>query len=493
MTNKYKWYTFVTCQKNIIGNFYKNIGLLLILNALIKPFGLYLESLVHKSLGQEIWGTYAALNSIAFVLVFLTDPGINQFVTKTIAESPDLLRKIFPNLFIYKLIILPVYPIVFITLAYVLGFRDEDLIIALIVSGVYILINITGFMRASLQGHQLFSQDAWASNFDKLTLSILILVMFQTGTCSLENFVSIKFLSVAITVLLLFWLLIKNKIWIKPKLHKKHAIMFASMSAPFAWMTILYSANERIDMIMIHELHSAYETGIYNAAYRILDAAMMYLWVILPFFFAKLAHFDSTDEEKDKLINNGTAITATPLIILSVFSFFYGENLFFMFSQSKPEDIIYMKEYFIILSTSLLIHGFFAILSTYLTSNGHTRFVNKMIFISILLNLTLNYFFIPQFGGKAAAITTLISSSFLSFSYISYIKRRTNIKFPLKTWGILLFISLAGFCTYSIGELIHLHWIVNSLIASTIMLSISLITKIIRFNNMFKEDFNVTT
>lgn len=427
---------------------------------------------------------------MAFVLVFLADPGINQFITKTIAESPDLLRKIFPNLFMYKVFILPIYPIIFLGLAYLLGFRGNELIVGFILSCVYILIYFNGFMRASLQGHQLFSQDAWASNLDKFILSILIIGLFVTQSTNLNNFTLSRLVSVSITFFLLIGLLVKNKIWIKPKVHKPYLRIFASMSAPFAWMTILYSANERIDMIMIHELHSAYETGIYNAAYRILDAAMMYLWIILPFFFAKLAHYNSTDEEKDKLIKNGTAITAIPLIMLSAFSFFYGENLFFMFGKSSPEDIMYMKEYFIVLSASLLVNGFFAILSTYLTSNGHTRFVNKVIFFSILINVSLNYIFIPQYGGKSAAITTLISTCFLSSCYLWYLKQRTNITFPLKTWGILLMIGSAGFVCYIIGNQINLNWLITTTVSSVVIGALSLLTKVVRINNIFKERFN---
>lgn len=151
---------------------------------------------------------------------------------------------------------------------------------------------------------------------------------------------------------------------------------------------------------------------------------------------------------------------------------------------------MYMKEYFIVLSASLLVNGFFAILSTYLTSNGHTRFVNKVIFFSILINVSLNYIFIPQYGGKSAAITTLISTCFLSSCYLWYLKQRTNITFPLKTWGILLMIGSAGFVCYIIGNQINLNWLITTTVSSVVIGALSLLTKVVRINNIFKERFN---
>jgi O-antigen/teichoic acid export membrane protein len=390
---------------------------------------------------------------------------------------------------VFKLIILPLYPIAIIIIALIIGFRGYDIYIAALLGLIYLFIHFNGFLRANLQGNQLFKQDAWASNLDKFFLGILILGLFSFGFITLENFVLSRLISVSITFVALVILLVRKKVWVKPKLHKPHLKMFASMSIPYAWMTILYSANERIDMVMIHSLYSSHETGVYNAAYRILDAAMMYLWIILPFFFAKLAHFDSSDEDKDKLIKNGTAITALPLIFLSGFAFFYGEKMFFMFTDSTPEDLESMKLYFIILSFSLLTHGFFSILSTYLTSNGHTRYVNNMIFLSILFNISLNLLFIPTYGGYAAAITTFCSSLFLSVSYLIYMKLYTNTKFPWGTWSKLTLIGLIYFTIILLGKnVLFWNWIVTICIAGTTGTILSLATKLIRVNNLHKKN-----
>jgi O-antigen/teichoic acid export membrane protein len=447
-----------------------------------------MESLVQNHVDHTAWGSYAALNSLAVILAFLADPGVNQFLTKTIAESPELLRKVFPNLFVFKLIILPLYPIAIIGFALLFGFQGPDIYVAAILSIVYLFIHFNGFLRANLQGNQLFSQDAWASNLDKFFLGLFILGLLSFGFITLDNFIYARLISVALTFGALVLILVRKKVWKKPKLHKPHMNMFASMSIPYAWMTILYSANERIDMVMLHSLYSSHETGVYNAAYRILDAAMMYLWIILPFFFAKLAHFDSSDEDKDKLIKNGTAITALPLIFLSGFAFFFGDKMFFMFSNSSSADIESMQLYFLILSVSLLIHGFFTIFSTYLTSNGHTRFVNSIIFWSIILNVSLNLLFIPKYGGLAAAITTLISSTFLSVSYLTYTKLYTNIRFPWGTWSKLILIGCIYFILLYIGKHLEINWAITTLLAAITGGGLSLLTKLIRVNNIFKTE-----
>ena len=93
-----------------------------------------------------------------------------------------------------------------------------------------------------------------------------------------------------------------------------------------------------------------------------------------------------------------------------------------------------------ILFIAVIVNGFFAIYSTLLTSTDHERFVSWMIGVSIVLNITLNFIFIPQYGAIAAAWTTVGSFSFLSLSYLYYIQFRLPVKIPytqlLKLMGI---------------------------------------------------------
>lgn len=79
---------------------------------------------MQNDVDHTTWGSYAALNSLAIILAFLADPGVNQFLTKTIAESPELLRKVFPSLFVFKLILLPLYPLAVIGLLYCSVLKD---------------------------------------------------------------------------------------------------------------------------------------------------------------------------------------------------------------------------------------------------------------------------------------------------------------------------------------------------------------------------------
>jgi O-antigen/teichoic acid export membrane protein len=158
---------------------------------------------------------------------------------------------------------------------------------------------------------------------------------------------------------------------------------------------------------------------------------MMYLWTVLPIFFAKFAYHHSSTKEKQKLLNFGQVISSIPMAFVGVFVLFYSEILFFQqVENSTPAEIATMANVLRILILSAILQGFFAIYSTLLTSTGYEKHVSKMIVGSIVINVIGNFIFIPLFGPIASAWITLASTSFLSVLYVYFTHTRLEVKVP---------------------------------------------------------------
>jgi O-antigen/teichoic acid export membrane protein len=193
-------------------------------------------------------------------------------------------------------------------------------------------------------------------------------------------------------------------------------------------MTFLYAVNERIDMFMVERLHSDVEAGLYAGAYRWYDAFMMLIWLIMPMFFAK---FSSNQNEHTSLIKNGKILIAIPIIFIGAILLVRNEFMFFLFQNSNAEEIATMSVILSVLMISYLINGLFVLYGTYLNAAGFVSKVNKLVVLSVVLNILLNSIFITKYGAIASAYTTAVSTLVLSVGYFLMIRKKIETDFSL--------------------------------------------------------------
>lgn len=353
----------------------------------------------------------------------------------------------------------------------------------------YSAFQLFQLFRAKIQGFQLFQLDAFASNFEKVFFSSLLVILLIINATSLSTVVYGRLISIFLAIILIILILKKKNTWLNPKysgLSETNRLI--KLSLPFALIILLTGFNEKIDQVMLERLADQREdTSLYAAAYRWLDAAMVYLWIILPLFFARFSYHEIGKNEKYNLLEASIGITSIPLLIVLLFSIFHGEQLFVLFTNSSSAEISLMSKCFQILSVALFLQGCFAILSTYLTSNGYTYHVSWSLGISIVLNILLNYIYIPKYGAISAAYTTLISTTFLSVSYIIVFITKKILPLPWKTWGKVLLVSTITFTgTYFIRIQFN-YWLFSLVFSIIISIGLSFILNLVKLKTLLKN------
>jgi O-antigen/teichoic acid export membrane protein len=413
---------------------------------LIKPVWLFLDARSHNAIGHKDFGLIASFFAITGILATIVDFGINQYSTKKIAANPEAQQTLYPVVFYYKLILVFLFPLALSLIGMAIGYTPKQLFYITLLGFVQSLTQLLFFLRAMFQGNQKFMIDSTASVLDKLVLIGLVIVLLSWNAMNLENFVYARIASFGISVLIYYIVSMKLFGFIKPVFDFNQLVEIVRISIPFGLINMLYATNERLDQYMIyslapHEDHS----GHYAGGYRFLDAIMMYLWTILPIFFAKFAHHIQDHSAKQRLFNVGQIIASVPMTYVCMCIFFYGDKLFpLLLDNSTPEDLYAMSSILKILFLSAFLHGVFAIYHTLLTSTGYELKVAVMVVGSIVINIVLNYFVIPVHGAVGSAWVTLVSTTFLSFCYLAYIHWYTDIRVPY-TILIRLAITYSGF------------------------------------------------
>ena len=79
-------------------DFVFNVGLLIFLNLLIKPFWILgIDVGVQNSVGASQYGLYFAVFNFTFLFNMILDMGITNFNNRNIARHNQLLQNIFPD------------------------------------------------------------------------------------------------------------------------------------------------------------------------------------------------------------------------------------------------------------------------------------------------------------------------------------------------------------------------------------------------------------
>ena len=385
------------------------------MNLLIKPVWVIIENHVQDVIGHEAYGTYASLFSLVLIFSVLADWGINNYSTKEIAQDTSKYNSIFNTLFIVRIAILVIYPLFMMGVGYFLKYEEAELkllgVIALTQTFVYFLM----FFRAKFQAFQSFKADGFMSVIERVLLIIIILSFDKV--MDLELFINARLVAILIAVIISFTLVTRLYGWVKLKFSKSEITQTLKEAFPFTMMTLLYSINERVDMVMVERMVSNHEAGIYAGAYRFYDAFMMFAWLVMPIFFSKFAKVNSEKKGASDLLNQGFLLISIPMLLITPFLFFDGKLLFFMFGNSTELEIFNMNRLFQLLMISFICNAFFVVKGTFLNASGYVKKVNIIIGISVVLNVVLNYFFIPTYGALAAAAATAISTGFLGLGY----------------------------------------------------------------------------
>ncbi|MEO1414299.1 MAG: oligosaccharide flippase family protein [Bacteroidota bacterium] len=403
--------------------------MVVLLNLLVKPLWLLVEMEVQDQVGHADWGLYAALLSFGFLFITLSDLGINQYATKMLAGDPGLMRSYFPNLLSFKFFLTLLYPVIMGVLAWSLGYPEQHIYFLVLLCLVHSGGQLMNFFRANFQAMQRFSLDGFLSIFDRIILLLITIYLFYTQL-DISRFIYARVVTVILAVIVFYGLIIRMYGWFKPKLDIPLVRNIITYSLSLALMTVLYSIHDKVDQVMLERLAGEKENGLYAGAYRWLEAFSMYMWTVLPIFFARFAFYVKDLKEQENLLHKGQIITSLPLTLVSVFVWFYGEKLLFLFDQSSPEEIAVMTQCLQAVFVALWLNGNFAIFSTLLTATGHENAVNIFAGVSIIVNIGLNWYFIPIHGAIASAWTTVISYLILSICYILYFQFRLSIQVP---------------------------------------------------------------
>lgn len=394
--------------------FVTNLALLLFVNLLIKPFWIFSDLIIQRTVDTREYGIYASLFSFSIILNILLDFGLTNFNSRNIAQNKHLLHKYFSNVVVLKFLLGCLYAILCFGIAFVLQYSSRDFeLLGLLVFNQFLLSFIL-YLRSNLTGLHLFKADSFISVTDRSIAIILcwatLLLYDKSQPFKIEWFIYVQTVAYLITFLIAFVMVLRKAQFLKIRLNLPFLYVIVKQSFPFALLILLMSLYTRVDIVMLERLlpDGDLEAGVYVQAFRILDAVTMFgllfANILLPMFSGMIKR----NERVEQLSVLSFFLIMVPTLVFSIGSVFYGKEIMeFLYLDHVDQTASIYR---------ILILGFIAFSTTYifgtlLTANSSLRLLNYMAAGGMILNIVLNFILIPKYQAWGAALASLMTQS----------------------------------------------------------------------------------
>lgn len=433
-----------------------NIIFLFGINLLIKPFYvLVIEVSVQNQVGPTDYGLYFALFNFSYIFQVLIDLGIQNYNSKTIAQNRTLAKSYIPQIIGLKLLLSILFIGAIFLGAVIMQYPKVYYHLLLLVAINQVLLSFILYLRTNISALGHYRVDSFFSALDKLILICLLgYVLWYSGMA--ESFTIYWFIYcqaasflLCLTAILIFLALRVGRVI--PAFSFTFSSELVRKTLPYALIILLMTVYTKVDAVMLERmlLDGKTEAGIYAAAYRLLDAVNMLGYLFAVLLLPMFSHAISKNESINELADLGITLVTLLSIGAALFCYFNGvEIMQVLYTESTPYYGNILK---------ILIFGFIAIGSTYifgtlLVAMGHIAILNIVFAVSILLNITLNYMFIPEHKAIAAAYTTVGTQAFVALAQIIIVHTYTQYRLSLA-----LVIKLGFYVLVLIGSLYLLH------------------------------------
>ena len=360
---------------------------------------------------------YAVIISIFIVLMGLN---IHTSVVRRYHEENDGFNEFLG----INIIFLIVINIIFIFLFYLLknylasffGIDSNILFIAIIVSSLSVFLQVElSYLQTSQQSKK-YVKILVIRNL-LLTLGAIIWIYLLDDNRYLGKVYS-EVLIMGVIFIFVFLDLLKIA---KFNLNIEHLKYSISYGVPLMVHTLSGLVLLQSDRIIINQISGSYETGLYSFAFNVGMIMSVFVtsfnntWIPIFYKYLKEKAYVEIQNSVDKYIKIIFIVTLTLVV--------FSEEIVIIMASEKYYDALKIVPLVIIGFTMVYIYTIFA---NYAFYRKRTGLISLFTFIAAIINIGLNYLFIPKYGYVAAAWTTLFSY------FILFVFHYINVKFVLK-------------------------------------------------------------
>lgn len=179
------------------------------------------------------------------------------------------------------------------------------------------------------------------------------------------------------------------------------------------------------DYFMISHFESQVEVGLYDIAYKISMATLIFLMAVSAI---ATPQFSSLFKKKDfnqlrKIVGQSAKIVFWGSIPLNILFLFFAEELLSFFGQ----EFILAKQTLIILLIGQLFNATCGIVGHLLNMTNNQKIFQNIVLSAAIINIVMNYFLIPLYGINGAATASAFSLIYVNLVSVYFAYKKLNM------------------------------------------------------------------
>ncbi len=274
-------------------------------------------------------------------------------------------------------------------------------------------------------------------NVIKVIIPLFIIILFLRDDTDVF-IIPIAFLIGLSFAAVYHWYQFKRKGFLLGKENKANRKVLLTVATPFVISSLLSTINGNVDTIMVGKLLSQDELGIYSNTYKLIFFLISMIAILFSVAYPKLIKLKGV--ELSCFFDAVTKVVIMCAIPISIGGFIFSEDVILLLFKKKEyiEGSLTLKIlmiYFMVL--------FMRELCAYsLNAWGKEKKYLKIIGISAIANIIINYFAIINIGIEGAALSTLFCEILTFVLMALSVRERVNLSFFKETIKILPAICL---------------------------------------------------
>lgn len=363
-----------------------------------------------KALGVSNFGLYTVALAYFSIISSVADLGFNRFLVREVSKDKSKAPELLSNILLLRITLTAVLFAVFSIVLY--SFDRDSIRVSLVLLGALALIpqSIALTFDAIFTAYQKLQFSAAGLFLSSLLTAVSGFYLVNKGYGTMGAVVAL-IIGQLIYAVFLFLVLKDTKIslsLVKTLVFKKAL----TGSLPYGLLGVLGLLYFRIDTVLLSYLKGSFETGVYGAGYKFLEAVIFIPAAFSAALFPALAKLhDKNEPEIKKLYFKSLRLMFIAGILIAAAYILVLPSIIKSFLPNYLQSINVIK----ILALSIPFM-FIATPGVQILFSSE-KYLKTVVFLSVLtlgFNVVLNLIFIPQFSFLAAAWIT-VASEILSF------------------------------------------------------------------------------
>lgn len=383
----------------------KNFSYLIMAQIGYKLLSFFSIAYVARIIGDAKFGQLSFVLYLGLLFFALADMGLSEVYICEAAGEKEKEREIMRFSMGSRILFSLMTFLLLIVLAFLLGVRQNSIVLILLIGVSMILDSFTLFLRSVFRAREKMKYEAISFTVEgliKFSLLILAVRIFRTNLLM----IAVALLITSIFAFLLTMLICKNKfLLVSPSFNKSEFLKLFKRGLPFAIIGFLSIVSLKIDVIMLAKMSTDSVTGWYSAAVKFVESVLVIPVTLSIVLFPVISRLYKNS--KDNFIYMYKFSTASCIVFGLLMSLLiYSSSDFFI-------NLIFgngfVNSVYIVKILSLTIAPFFIkffLERTALVLNK-AGILLKAYIGGVILKIIFNFLFIPVMNYQGAAFSSL--------------------------------------------------------------------------------------